>query len=195
MDWPSAWSGLTTTRDPGRQGQGRGHLVGRVAEHHDDAVEGRRHGRVDHVLQQRPAVERQQLLGPPHAGAPAGGEDDPADAHRPSMTVSTTVDGVRDDLLLTAGVACALWTAGAALAVHERGRGHRLEDEPPLEPGPLVSVIVPARDEERGIGAAVRSLRALDYGHVEVIVVDDESERRHRRGRRARRPATTRGCG
>ena len=36
-------------------------------------------------------------------------------------------------------------------------------------------MIVPARDEERGVGAAVRSLRALDYRAVEVIVVDDES--------------------
>jgi hypothetical protein len=38
-----------------------------------------------------------------------------------------------------------------------------------------VSVVVPARDEERGVGAAVRSLRALDYAPVEVIVVDDQS--------------------
>ncbi len=83
---------------------------------------------------------------------------------------------MRDDLLLAAGVACALWSAGAALAVHERGRGHRLEEEPPLAPGPLVSVIVPARNEARGIGAAIRSLRALEYDHVEVLVVDDQSE-------------------
>jgi chlorobactene glucosyltransferase len=34
---------------------------------------------------------------------------------------------------------------------------------------------VPARDEERGIGAAVASLRALDYPRLEVVVVDDES--------------------
>ncbi len=36
-------------------------------------------------------------------------------------------------------------------------------------------MIVPARDEERGIGAAIASLRALDYDPVEVIVVNDES--------------------
>ena len=34
---------------------------------------------------------------------------------------------------------------------------------------------MPARDEERGIGAAVASLRALDYRRLEVVVVDDES--------------------
>ncbi|HSJ73579.1 MAG TPA: glycosyltransferase family 2 protein, partial [Miltoncostaeaceae bacterium] len=38
-----------------------------------------------------------------------------------------------------------------------------------------MSVIVPARDEERGVGAAIRSLRALEYRSLEVIVLDDES--------------------
>ncbi|HTY41027.1 MAG TPA: glycosyltransferase [Thermoanaerobaculia bacterium] len=41
--------------------------------------------------------------------------------------------------------------------------------------GPLVSTIVPARDEERGIEAAVRSHLAQDYANAEVIVVDDRS--------------------
>ncbi len=34
---------------------------------------------------------------------------------------------------------------------------------------------MPARDEERGIAGAIHSLRALDYGNVQVIVVDDQS--------------------
>ena len=38
-----------------------------------------------------------------------------------------------------------------------------------------MSVIVPARDEERGIGEAVRSLRALEWDDLEVVVVDDQS--------------------
>jgi hypothetical protein len=78
-------------------------------------------------------------------------------------------------LRLTAGVASALWMGAAALATHERRRPPGPEAEPPVVDGPLVSVIVPARDEGRGVGAAVASLRALDYAHVEVIVVDDES--------------------
>ena len=82
---------------------------------------------------------------------------------------------MRDDIRLTAGVAAALWGAAAALAVHERRVAPRADLEPPERPGPLVSVIVPARDEERGIGAAIRSLRALDYDRVQVIVVDDQS--------------------
>jgi chlorobactene glucosyltransferase len=40
---------------------------------------------------------------------------------------------------------------------------------------PRVSVIVPARDEERNIEACVASLLAQDYDNFEVIVVDDGS--------------------
>jgi hypothetical protein len=72
-------------------------------------------------------------------------------------------------------VAAAVWAAAAALALHERRAAPRPGEEPPLREGPPVSVIVPARDEERGVGAAVRSLRALEYAPLEVIVVDDES--------------------
>jgi chlorobactene glucosyltransferase len=76
---------------------------------------------------------------------------------------------------LTAGVASALWAGAAALALHERRRAERPDDEPPLRDGPRVSVVVPARDEERGIGAAVRSLRALEYRDLEIVIVDDGS--------------------
>ena len=82
---------------------------------------------------------------------------------------------MRHDIRLTSGVAAALWGGAAALAVHERRVAPRADLEPPATPGPLVSVMVPARDEERGIGKAIRSLRALEYGRVEVIVVDDQS--------------------
>ena len=76
---------------------------------------------------------------------------------------------------LTAGVASALWAGAAALALHERRRAPRPDAEPPARPGPLVSVIVPARNEERGVGAAIASLRALDYSNVQLLVVDDQS--------------------
>lgn len=45
-------------------------------------------------------------------------------------------------------------------------------------PLPLVSIVVPARDEEREIERAVASLLAQDYASFEVIVVDDRSEDR-----------------
>lgn len=40
----------------------------------------------------------------------------------------------------------------------------------------LVSVIIPARNEERSIETGVRMLLAQRYANIEIIVVDDESE-------------------
>ena len=40
---------------------------------------------------------------------------------------------------------------------------------------PLISVLVPARDEEENIEACVRSLLALNYPRFEVLVLDDHS--------------------
>jgi len=45
----------------------------------------------------------------------------------------------------------------------------------PERPWPSVSILVAARDEAWGVEACVRSLLALDYPGVEVIVVDDRS--------------------
>lgn len=43
------------------------------------------------------------------------------------------------------------------------------------DPPPLVSVIIPARDEEVNIGACLRTILDQDYRRLEVIVVDDRS--------------------
>lgn len=85
------------------------------------------------------------------------------------------MSGGSDTLRTAAGVATGIWAWATWLAVHERRHGPRADREAPLLDGPSVAVIVPARDEERGIGAAITSLRALEYPHVEVIVVDDQS--------------------
>ena len=45
---------------------------------------------------------------------------------------------------------------------------------PPID-SPLISVCVPARNEERNIRACVESILAQDYPNVEVIVLDDRS--------------------
>lgn len=45
----------------------------------------------------------------------------------------------------------------------------------PPEDGPLVSVLVPARDEARSIEECVRSLLLQDYPRYELIVLDDHS--------------------
>ncbi len=41
---------------------------------------------------------------------------------------------------------------------------------------PRVSIIVPARDEEAKIDAAMRSKLAIDYPNLEIIAVDDRSQ-------------------
>lgn len=46
----------------------------------------------------------------------------------------------------------------------------------PLKRGPLVSVIIPARNEEANIAAILESLVRQKYPDMEVIVVDDASE-------------------
>ncbi len=43
---------------------------------------------------------------------------------------------------------------------------------------PRVTVVVPARNEERNLAAAMRSVLALDYPDLEIIAVDDRSEDR-----------------
>jgi chlorobactene glucosyltransferase len=43
------------------------------------------------------------------------------------------------------------------------------------DPAPLVSILVPARNEEENIGACVRSLQKQDYPNFEIIVLDDNS--------------------
>lgn len=66
----------------------------------------------------------------------------------------------------------------APLIVAWRARGsRRLDDEPAAAPddAPLVSVIVPARNEARHIGACVRSILASTWPRLELIVVDDHS--------------------
>src|SRR3954464_9195503 len=54
-------------------------------------------------------------------------------------------------------------------------RRPRLRDYEPLLTGPLVSVIIPARNEARNIERCVRSVLSTFYPSIEVIVVDDHS--------------------
>jgi len=51
--------------------------------------------------------------------------------------------------------------------------GPRLRDYEPLTSGPLVSVIIPARNEARNIERCVRSVLATTYSPIEVIASQD----------------------
>lgn len=41
---------------------------------------------------------------------------------------------------------------------------------------PLVSILIPARNEEKNIGSILNDLKRLHYQHVEILVYDDESD-------------------
>lgn len=73
--------------------------------------------------------------------------------------------------------AAALW-CGSLVAVLVRFLDSRRLDayEPlPRDQSPLISVIIPARNEARNIERCLRSVLASEYYNLEVIVVDDHS--------------------
>ena len=69
------------------------------------------------------------------------------------------------------------WLAMPLLAAWRSRRQQSLDDHAPLagDDAPLVSVVIPARNEAHNIGRCVRSALGTDYPRVEVIVVDDHS--------------------
>jgi glycosyltransferase involved in cell wall biosynthesis len=70
-----------------------------------------------------------------------------------------------------------LWHAGAAVLGMRRIPDITADewDRQPDDRLPSVSIVVPARDEQSMIRAAVESLLALEYPNFEVIAVDDRS--------------------
>ena len=71
-----------------------------------------------------------------------------------------------------------VWIYRFYLAVVYKHREFFLETDfypPAPENAPLVSILIPARNEERNIGNCLESLCNLDYPHYEVIVIDDRS--------------------
>ena len=48
--------------------------------------------------------------------------------------------------------------------------------KPVKKDGPLVSVLVPARDEEANIERCISFLQKQDYHNYEILVIDDNSE-------------------
>ncbi len=46
------------------------------------------------------------------------------------------------------------------------------------KPAPLVSVLIPARNEEENIETCLKSLQKQDYPNFEILVLDDNSKDR-----------------
>ena len=83
---------------------------------------------------------------------------------------------IRPLALWATAASTSVWIVAAALAASERRRRIEVAAERPARDGPLVSIVVPARDEEGSIGETVESLLAQTYRNLELVVVDDESE-------------------
>ncbi len=66
-------------------------------------------------------------------------------------------------------------TALAAASISPASTDRDMQHERVASTNPLVSIIVPARNEERNIRRCVQSLLEQDYDNYEVIVVDDGS--------------------
>lgn len=63
-----------------------------------------------------------------------------------------------------------------SVAIYNLGFMPRLPSDDPLPDSlPLVSVLIPARNEAHNIGACLESLIAQDYPRLEIIVLDDDS--------------------
>ncbi|HYX23500.1 MAG TPA: glycosyltransferase [Thermoanaerobaculia bacterium] len=79
--------------------------------------------------------------------------------------------------LLALAAVTLLGHLAAAVAIWRGNRSIRsLADQPPLAgPLPRVSIVIPARNEERNLEEALQSILALDYDNLEIDVVDDRS--------------------
>ncbi len=74
-----------------------------------------------------------------------------------------------------AAIAGVLLAAVAAQTALNLRRVPRLSRMPPPAVWPRIAVLIPARNEGPGIGAAVRAWAAQDYPDFEVVVYDDDS--------------------
>jgi chlorobactene glucosyltransferase len=72
----------------------------------------------------------------------------------------------------------AWWALATLVALLNRQFLPRLSPEPAADPLPSLSVVIPARNEEKGLGRAVEAHCAQDYPGLQVVVVDDGSEDR-----------------
>lgn len=70
----------------------------------------------------------------------------------------------------------AAYAAVLVLVAHRYARRHpHLRDYAPADSGPLVSIVIPARNECLNIERCVESAAAAEYTPLEIVVVDDRS--------------------
>lgn len=81
------------------------------------------------------------------------------------MSIAATV-------ILIVGVYALLLSISNLIALRRQKPSHLEHD------GPLVSVCIPARNEEANIANCVNSMRAQSYRNIEILVLDDSSEDR-----------------
>ena len=82
-------------------------------------------------------------------------------------------------LLIVATIVMLLWMLGPPIVVDHHGKIPRLPSDRAarlVEPAPLLSVVVPARNEAKRIRTCIESVLAQDHPNFEVIVVDDRSD-------------------
>jgi len=80
-------------------------------------------------------------------------------------------------ILVVLGAVLGVWLSRAVTVYSAKGRGPVLSRDSRFDVADqgLVSIIVPAKDEEANIGAALETILAQDYPNIEIIVVDDRS--------------------
>lgn len=78
-------------------------------------------------------------------------------------------------LLITACVMALLALVMALVNMKFWPRPAAVEAQPPASSSPLLSICIPARNEERNIEAIIQSLLAQTHTNLEVLVYDDQS--------------------
>lgn len=76
---------------------------------------------------------------------------------------------------MTPALSVALAWCGAAIALHRLRPAPARDEAPAGDSWPKISIIIPARNEEKNLPPLLDSLRAVDYPSFEVMVVDDGS--------------------
>lgn len=77
---------------------------------------------------------------------------------------------------MLSAITLALWVMALARTLHNLAAVRRLTGGETPAQYPLISVIIPARNERRAIETTVRAHLATTYPNFEVIVVDDRSD-------------------